>query len=117
MWLISGSATHPGISQHFPGQHDGELDPSPFSNPPEFVSPHTHGIALIWRFFSSGLMQQGIFLYFLINRGFHQFAVIMAVFYSWDGVGSTRSPVLTAEADVAWICAEKTRAAAASSQA
>lgn len=51
MWRISGTATHPGTSQHFPGQHSGELDLSPFSNPLEFVSPHTRGIAFILRFF------------------------------------------------------------------
>jgi len=51
MWLISGSVTHPGISQHFPGQHSGELDLSPVSSPFEFVCPHTHGMAFIWRLF------------------------------------------------------------------
>lgn len=121
MWLISG-ILNPGISQHFPCQHSGELDPSPFSNPLEFVSPHILGIAFIWRFFPSGLLQYGVFLCFLINRGFHQFAVIMAAFYSRDGVGSNLSLVLTAEADVAWTRAGETRvavswAAASSSQA
>lgn len=50
MWLIWGSATHSGTSQHFLGQHSGELDPSSFSNPLEFVSSHIHAIAFIWRF-------------------------------------------------------------------
>lgn len=35
----------------------------------------------------------------------------MAAFYSWDGVGSRRSLVLSTEVDVAWTQAEETWAA------
>lgn len=67
-YLISGSTTHPGVSQRFPGQHGGELDLSPFSSPRPCVSSQPRHCFYV-EVFSSGLPQHGIFWCFLINQG------------------------------------------------